>query len=375
MDQDRLTLYRKYRPQTFAEVLNQEVVKQTVQNAIRLNKVAHAYLFSGPRGTGKTTVARLIAKTVNCQNLKTSESEPCNSCEMCSEMSAGHSLDLIEIDAASNRGIDEIRELREGIKFSPLKAKYKVFIIDEAHMLTKEAFNALLKTLEEPPAHALFILATTEPEKLPATILSRVQRFDFRRITLRDILGKLEAIAKKENLAIESEALRLIAATAEGSIRDAESLLSQVIAFREGETTTLKDVEEILGSINFAKLEELLRYLANGDSISAVRFINEAEMSGYEMHELARALLSNLRKMMILKVDPKLEKLFEAELSDVELESLKKLSQTFDGKKLNLLVRSLLNSQYLVRRAVIQTLPLELAILEVLGAGSNPPAK
>ncbi|MFN7088813.1 MAG: DNA polymerase III subunit gamma/tau, partial [Candidatus Paceibacteria bacterium] len=232
----QLALYRKYRPKTFGEVLNQAVVKQTLQNAIRLGKVSHAYLFAGPRGTGKTTIARLIAKSLNCQKRKPDESEPCNECKMCQEMNAGRALDLIEIDAASNRGIDEIRELRDGIKFSPVKGKYKVFIIDEAHMLTPPAFNALLKTLEEPPEHAIFILATTEPEKLPPTILSRVQRFDFRRISISDIIKKLQKDIKEEGLKAEPEALYLIASVSEGSIRDAESLLAQVVAFQEHNT-------------------------------------------------------------------------------------------------------------------------------------------
>ncbi|MBI1974949.1 MAG: DNA polymerase III subunit gamma/tau, partial [Parcubacteria group bacterium] len=190
-----LVFYRKYRPKTFGEFVNQEHVKRTVQNAIQLGRVAHGYLFAGPRGTGKTTLARLIAKTVNCQNRQlNTEVEPCNTCELCLDVNHGSSFDLVEIDAASNRGIDEIRELREGIKFSPFKAKFKVFIIDEAHQLTKEAFNALLKTLEEPPEHAIFILETTEPEKLPAKITSSVQRFDFRRISVPDIISKLEWI-------------------------------------------------------------------------------------------------------------------------------------------------------------------------------------
>lgn len=361
-----LVFYRKYRPQKFGEFLNQEHIKQTIKNAISLGRIAHGYLFTGPRGTGKTTLARLIAKAVNCQNRQPAGVEPCNSCELCSEVTEGRSLDLIEIDAASNRGIDEIRELREGIRFSPVKARYKVFIIDEAHMLTKEAFNALLKTLEEPPEHAIFILATTEPERLPATIVSRTQRFDFKRLTLPDILAKLERIAKAEDLEAEPEALRMIAASAEGSIRDAESLFAQVVAFTTEKSVTLRDVEEILGAMNFTKLQGLISHLAASDAAASIKFLGDAVEQGYDVSEMSRTLLANLRKILFLKIDPSLAELFSRELSKDDVAVLAGFAQNFDADRLRLLIKGLMQATPMIKRAVIPTLPVELAILEAL---------
>ena len=226
-----LALYRKYRPKTFAEIVGQEYIVKILTNAIASGMISHAYLFTGPRGVGKTTLARLLAKAVNCQNRKEGEYEPCNQCESCQEINQGNSIDLIEIDAASNRGIDDIRELKNGIRFVPSKSKYKVFIIDECHQLSKDANNALLKTLEEPPSHAIFVLATTEIYKMLPTIISRCQRFDFRKLRIEEIVKRLETILKKEKIEYEEPALFLIAREATGSIRDAESLLDKVISF------------------------------------------------------------------------------------------------------------------------------------------------
>src|SRR3989344_3003758 len=254
-----LALYRKYRPQVFSEIIGQEHVVQILTNAITAAKISHAYLFSGPRGSGKTTIARLLAKAVNCEDKK--DYEPCNKCPSCLEINQGRSLDLIEIDAASHRGIDEIRELKEGIKFTPTKSKYKVFIIDESHQLTKEAANALLKTLEEPPSHAIFILATTEIQKMIPTVISRCQRFDFRRLTLPEILKRLEIISKKENLQIEKEALEVIALNSGGSFRDAEGLLDQVIIF-SGKEKEIKaeDIKDFLGIVDTQLISQLVDF-------------------------------------------------------------------------------------------------------------------
>ena len=237
-----MSLYRKYRPQTFAHLVGQDHVSQTLLSALRLGRVSHAYLFTGPRGTGKTSTARLVAKALNC--LDESSVEPCNACEICMEIADGRLIDIIEIDAASNRGIDEMRDLREKIHFAPTRAKLKVYIIDEVHMLTKEAFNALLKTLEEPPEHVYFVLATTEVHKIPETILSRCQRFDFQRIPVKVLVDRLSFIAQEEKIEVEEKALEMIAHHAEGGLRDAIGLLEQMAA--DG-SLTVERVSTVLG--------------------------------------------------------------------------------------------------------------------------------
>ena len=249
-----VALYRAYRPQKFVDVVGQEHIIKTLQNAIELNKVAHAYLFCGPRGTGKTTLAKIMAKAMNCVHgpLK----EPCGECEICQGITKGTVSDVIEIDAASNNGADDIRALRDTVKFLPAVGKYKVYIIDEVHMLSNAAFNALLKTLEEPPKHVIFILATTEPYKLPNTILSRCQRFDFQSISIDDILRRLEIVANEENVKISKEALYQIATSAEGGMRDALSLFDQCISFSINEEINLDDVLAVSGNVSYIKIIE-----------------------------------------------------------------------------------------------------------------------
>ncbi|PRR73824.1 DNA polymerase III subunit gamma/tau [Neomoorella humiferrea] len=294
-------LYRQWRPRTFAEVVGQEHVTRTLLNALRSQRLVHAYLFCGPRGTGKTSTAKILAKAVNCRAPR--EGEPCNECPNCLRINAGNSLDVLEIDAASNRGIDEIRELIEKIPLGPVEGRYKVYIIDEVHMLTPEAFNALLKTLEEPPAHALFILATTEPRKVLPTILSRCQRFDFHPLTATAITGRLQQVAEANNVQIEGAALSLLARKAAGGLRDALSLLDQVLATSTGNIVTAEQVATVLGTARLDTLLAITDALAAGESQRMLHLIDEALGSGIEPQRLLEDLLEHARNLLLLQMD------------------------------------------------------------------------
>lgn len=293
-----VSFYRKWRPKAFEEIIGQERVTRTLQNAIRTNRVVHAYLFAGHRGTGKTTTARILAKALNCVQGPTPT--PDNTCPNCEAIGGGYSVDVIEIDAASNRGIEEIRELRDRIRLAPTEGRYKVYIIDEAHMLTTEAANALLKTLEEPPAHAVLVLVTTEPHRLPPTILSRCQRFDFRRVSQKEIVERLRHIAEIEGFSIEEPALVLIGAAADGSVRDAESILDQLAAFAEGRITP-QDVQTVLGMV---AEEVALRFTAGiiaRDARSCLDLVNQTIDEGKDARQVMRTLLDHFRDLMVLK--------------------------------------------------------------------------
>jgi DNA polymerase-3 subunit gamma/tau len=347
--------YRKWRPQTFSEVVGQELVTQTLLNALAMERVAHAYLFFGPRGTGKTSVARILAKAVNC--LQNGRGEPCNECEICQAIAEGHALDLIEIDAASNRGIDEIRDLREKVNFAPNIAKFKVYIIDEVHMLTEPAFNALLKTLEEPPPHVIFVLATTEVHKLPPTILSRCQRFDFRRLPQSAIVTKLRQICEQEGIDIEPQAQVLIARSASGSLRDAENLLEQLVIYY-GSSITLHQVQAELGIIGDERVRELARCALSKDIPRGLATINSVLSDGLDMRQFHRELVEYLRGVLLVRAGAE-------DMVDFPLEAVAEMKALGEALTLEEIAKAVkLFSQLDLRTEPHSPLPLELALVD-----------
>ena len=347
--------YRKWRPQTLSEVLGQEPVTQTLRHAVESGKIAHAYLFCGPRGTGKTSMARILAKAVNCPEQR--GGEPCNACPLCRSIAEGRALDVIEIDAASNRGIDEIRSLRERANYAPSLARYKVYIIDEVHMLTEAACNALLKTLEEPPGHVIFVLATTEAHKVIATIVSRCQRFNFRRLGQPEIMNKLKLICEKEGVHIEPDSLRLIARAATGSLRDAENILQQMIAYY-GDEIELDRVQAELGISRDWRVRQLAQHVVARDVAAGLRVINSLDSDGVDLRQFNLGLVEHLRGLLLVKSRCE-------EALDTTSEDLVEMRNLAASTTLDYLLRAVKSfSSIDFRSADYSALPLELALLD-----------
>ncbi|MGD2206010.1 MAG: DNA polymerase III subunit gamma/tau [Anaerolineae bacterium] len=352
-------LYLKYRPQTFEEVVGQEPITQTLRNALRQGRLRHAYLFTGPRGTGKTTTARLLSKAVNCHAPK--KERPCNECPICIAINEGRLLDLIEIDAASNRGIDEIRDIREKVGFRPSEGRFKVYVLDEAHMLTEQAFNALLKTLEEPPPHVIFALVTTDPHKIPATITSRCQRFDFKRIRMQAIIDRLAYVAEQEGLTVEPAALELIARQGAGALRDAISLLDQLTSY--GDEITLDQVQMVLGTVAGEAAGKVAACLASGDVTEGLGLINDAVNDGADPRQFSREVVEYLRGLLLVK------KGAGTQLLNVTAEQSEEMTVLAERMPMELLLRAihLFNEAATDLRRGLQTvpqLPLEMALVE-----------
>lgn len=355
------SLYRKWRSQTFSDMVGQEPVIRTLKNALRSGKLAHAYLFTGPRGTGKTSTARLLAKTINCQNPQ--NGEPCNVCEQCREITNGSSFNVNEIDAASNRGIDSIRELREKVMVPPTTGKYKVYILDEAHMLTTEAFNALLKTLEEPPPHAIFVLATTDVHKMLPTVLSRCQRFEFKRFTLRQLVDRLQYVAQQEHVELQAGSAELIARAAAGGMRDALSLLDQAIAYA-GNVIALSQVQAMLGVADPRAIQKFIVHIANLDSPAGLHLINDLSEAGADLRQLNTQIAEYWRAMMLGKAGANIGEILEN--TEDEIKEILELAQRFTLPELTECARVFAQNELLQKSQATPQLGLELALLNCI---------
>lgn len=370
-----LVMARKYRPQTFEEVVGQSHVTTTLKHAIEANRISHAYLFTGPRGTGKTTVARILAKALNCKEGPTAH--PCNKCDSCKEITIGRSLDVGEIDGASNNSVDDIRTLRENIRYVPTQQKYKVYIIDEVHMLSDSAFNALLKTLEEPPAHAIFVFATTEPHKVPQTVLSRCQRFDFRRIPTTDLVDTIQSIAQKEKVEITKEAAFLLARRADGSLRDVLSLLDQVVAYggedqqdegkKKGITPEL--VSETLGLVGQDRLFEITDAIAQKDSAKGISILDQLMDSGIDLPEFVNSLIQHLRNLLVGRVAGDSNALFD--LSDNYIQKYKEKSGDFSETDLLRMIKAVAELNQNLKRTSDPRILLEMTLMKLLKMESS----
>ncbi|MDP2631248.1 MAG: DNA polymerase III subunit gamma/tau [Candidatus Uhrbacteria bacterium] len=357
-------IYRKYRPASFSDLTGQDHIKTTIQNQIANGSVAHAYLFAGPRGIGKTTIARLLAKSVNCVNRKEGTSEPCGKCSHCIEFSGGRALDVIEIDAASHTGVDNIREnIIEAVRFAPGQGKNKVFIIDEVHMLSTPAFNALLKTLEEPPEHVIFVLATTELHKIPQTILSRCQRFDFHRISAPEMILRLQMIAKAEGVEVEAEVLNSIARLSEGCLRDAESLFGQILALGE-KSISVKEASIVLPVTNTSVIVNIIGSLGTGDAKSAIKVLNNFVDQGGSVKNLIGELIDFARTILLLNLNGAFDNHYDADT----MEKMRAMLVNFSSNRSAELLDALLDARSKSAPDAFPHLPLEIMIVEFCGA-------
>lgn len=357
-----MALYRKWRPDEFDEVKGQEHIVTTLKNQIIHNRIGHAYLFCGTRGTGKTTVAKLLAKAVNCEHPK-EDGSPCGECPACKAISSGNSLNVMEIDAASNNGVDNIREIREEVQYSPTSGKYKVYIIDEVHMLSTSAFNALLKTLEEPPSYVIFILATTEFHKVPITVVSRCQRYDFRRISIETIYNRLMDLLQREGIEAEEKAVRYVAKAADGSMRDALSLLDQCISFYLGEKLTYDNVLEVLGAVDIDIFNRLMEAVSRNQTMEALNIIDEIIWQGRELSQFVVDFTWYMRNLLLLKASDGMSD--QLDLSKENLEAMKEVGSHTD---MNFLIRSIrifseLSNQ--IRYAAQKRVTLEIAVIKM----------
>lgn len=359
------TLYREYRPQLFSEVLGQNHIKITLENEISSNKIAHAYLFCGPRAVGKTTLARIFAKSVNCLNRKEDEYEPCDNCDNCNNTREGKNLETIEIDAASNTGVDNVREsIIASTHIAPSGNKYKVFIIDEVHMLSISAFNALLKTMEEPPSYIIFILCTTEVHKVPSTIISRCQRFDFKRISVSDIVKKLEYITKKEKISVEKSVLESIARKSDGYMRDAESLLTQIISI-SGKDITKEEADLIIPYNDIEEILNFIEFLSKKDTSNAIQLINNVINNGIDLNNFLLDLTEVLRKMMLNKINVGLAEKLGLDFGETAEIRINKMIEEIDLRRLTNIIEKIVEVQRDTKHSHIIQLPAELAITEL----------
>lgn len=354
-----MALYRKWRPDNFANLVGQDHVSRTLANAIKSGRIGHAYLFTGPRGTGKTSTARILAKALNCEHGPTTE--PCNKCEACQRINSGSSMDVFEVDAASNRGIDEIRDLRETVKFAPVNGRYKVYIIDEVHMLSRDAFNALLKTLEEPPAHVVFIMATTEVYKVPATIQSRCQRYDFKRITIDDIFNRLKTVVADMDIEVEDDALRMIAVKADGGMRDALSILDQCIALSE-QSLTIDRVQQLLGLVGKEWLDKLVGALQSKDAAAVLTMVDEIIRTGKDLQQVLGELGIHFRGLMIFKAAGLVDGVDYYSQTD---ESIKKQAAGFTQEQIIWIIRRIHEATNEVKWSPQPRIAVEAALLEI----------